>query len=742
MTTASKPPDPPENPRADPPLERAERLELEVAAQLRASLAEGFAGAARESLQATHRAMDGMIEAGKEQVVKAGRAIAEVMAQVRARERVALAAAFLQGLATLPPVEREWAEEEPERLADLDRRVTVAHDELWARLWDETAPAATEGAAALVSAVEDRRRVWCAEVDALAASDSPEGRLVLAALQRLWLGERERWVAGTTTPEEAAEEEADRRREEEEIRAGRLPPFLDAWHLSASGGTAERVAEVEALALWPEVRDAWRTANAEALAARYTLAEEDGGARRSDRQTEGVLRLAVEEQVRRFVETAPGEELAPFRLLLREPDAATVEESRRRGIFLWDERVARALERLGAEGSPLRREGVEAAKEGRSKWRADWLNYETEPIPGLERSPAPWRLRWRSSLPFSRLLALVLWRGEVRERLERDARNPPALSLAVVNSMGRAFYEKDRQISFLAPTDGTGSVVIVGADGEELARTAVLAASELEDLQRGASKLRSYTGHLAIRGFVERGWAQARAGSANASILGWEGGLSACAHDLGAKSKKAADELRDILQAGQAFRREWAGGEVGGLWTYSNQRQAPGRRAYLEVRLGRPLMPGHVHSLGPRDRTLVPLPPMPPHVAAERTWAPQAAFQLALVRGMVDKRTELVKAGGARFTPEELARMARAVGLAPDLIPLVLDRWTHDGTDGLACLERVGRDRYHLPDNADYRDARAFLEAGGLRSLKARQDGEKSASARSNPRRRRKKGDG
>lgn len=429
------------------------------------------------------------------------------------------------------------------------------------------------------------------------------------------------------------------------------------------------------------------------------------------------------------------------------------------GMHVRDFDAVQALGLLGEKGSPLRTVAEEFAARWKGQATEKWADYSgkqlvlTDPETGekviqptqewdawaglyhargnpetgeLEEETEGWQRR------FARVVARILWRGEVKARVDdarakqaRDSKNPPALALVVVNDVERVWHAQGRQLSLLEHADGRTAVLRV--NGEEVATTAVLSAGAMENVQSGMLLFRSYMGHLAIRGFAERGWEKTRTDSANPSFLGWEGGLAACAEDLGARSKKAADELRDILLAGQSFHRAWAGGEIGGLWTYTNDPAKGHRPSYLEVRLGRPLMPYMVKALGPRERTLVPVVKMPPRVGARANeWAAQAAFQFALVRAMVEHRVEVAREGGARLTAEELARMARAVGLPEGMVARVLDRWTQDGSDGLACLEVVERDRYVLPDNPDYREARAFIEAGGKRTIQRKRAGEAS----------------
>ena len=664
------------------------------------------------------------------------------MERARSRESRGREAALAAGVADLPEVERAWIAEDPTRQADLSRRLLAAQADLdlqagenfgtqgpdgerWWRTKEEQEAARAE---------EERRYdLHAAQADALFARPDRDGARVRAAWVRTWregVAVSRRWRAKYGPTWEELDERVTRALEDG-LDAGLVPAFHFAGLLrSRANLDYSFVAEVDAAALWEGVREGWRAENAPALAARYVVSALSG----APPDAEGRLALAVQERLRSLSKDG---NLPRDYFGTRPPGVSETGEIA--GMFYRDELAARYFDALGPRGSPLRDRARRYAEAVREAGRARWASYRNQlDLPGSPpENPAA---RWASfRLRFPGQLAEVLWEGEVRERVELDARNPPALALVVVNDVEQVWYTQGRQFSFLPEGRGQGAVRLQTAQGEELATTALLPANELENLQRGALLFRSYMGHLAVRGFAERGWEQTRTATANPSFLGWEGGYDACAQALGAKSKKAAEELRDILLAGQGFRREWADGEFGGLWTFSNDAAKGHRKSYLEVRLGRPLMPYMVKALGPRERTLVPVVKMPPRVGGRANeWAAQAAFQFALVRAMVERRVEVAQEGGAKLSPEELARMARAVGLPDALLARVLDRWTHDGDDGLACLAVVGRDRYVLPDNEDFREARAFIEAGGRRSLQRSRAGRASVRAGTAPRRRRK----
>jgi hypothetical protein len=390
------------------------------------------------------------------------------------------------------------------------------------------------------------------------------------------------------------------------------------------------------------------------------------------------------------------------------------------------------LERLGARGADL-------AKVFREGARDRWLEFTRQQRTlGVTPPVQIWR-KWfdlnhaGTPVPFVTVLADALWLDVVSPQLERQRCNPPALALSVHSAIEQYWFPTLRTLQRAPEGDGAA---LVNVAGETLATVAAVPGDELALLQRAANKLASLTGHRTIRYLAREGHRRALERVPNAFIVTVEGGLEGFADAIGAKSKKAAEDVREVLRAGQRFERRWAEGEMGGLWTWSAYgKETRGQRNVLEVRLGAAIMPYFAKRHLPRDaQFLVPVVELPPFVGRERDFAPQAAFQFALVRTMVDKRREVVEKGGVFLTADDLARLAATVGLPVSTARRAIERWIRDGDDAPAVLELVEPDRYHLANNATYASARAFIEEAGNRSVRASKTASASAA---NKRRRR-----
>ncbi len=468
------------------------------------------------------------------------------------------------------------------------------------------------------------------------------------------------------------------------------------------------------------------------LAARQVL--EQLGERAAD--AEVALQRAVEarlEEAQEMLSPPPGPESEGAqheRDGMHERDASTV-------AFLCG---------LGLPGSELRTAGERAAGQWAECARGSWLVFGKQAVLGsLARcEPEEWR-SWRGREEwqgrFSRMLGRVLWYGQVQAVLaaarSRVPRQPATLPLLFVNDYSSVYLNRRNAVRVHDQGCGRAMAEILSPEGQQLAKTPVLNAGLIDRANRGAVALRSYLGQRVLRRVPMEVWRRHVAGQRNPRVLSWRG-VDAFLEWMEVSSKFHAEAL-DILRAGQDFRRTWADNgrpmrEIGGLWSYDlNQdgRTAPGRHAHLELNVNRPLAPFFAKEELERgdERVLVPVVAMPPTVGSPNLWAAAAAFQFVLVKTLVEHRLDVVSHGGALLPAQALARLASDVGMKPDRLPRVLERWLRDGNDGDAVLESVERDRYHLANNPTYGQARRYIEDTGRLSLR-RQKGGRAAGRR------------
>lgn len=354
----------------------------------------------------------------------------------------------------------------------------------------------------------------------------------------------------------------------------------------------------------------------------------------------------------------------------------------------------------------------------------DWLTYlenhgrevltewkSQERMEGVE-SPSPWQVL-TPSLAAS-LVAQVVWVDRVCEETRRANGSSPALVAKVHADVGLLFRASDDNQRALA-LGGPGLAWVVVDSEEDAAR--LLGAGSTLTFQRLIRFLPTV---------AHETWIQTRRDEADVVI---EGGYAALAGLIGAKSKKAAEEVRDALLLGNHVRREWAdGSEAQGLWTFHATPAAPGRPAKLVVTLAAALRPGFVHDLpkGPA-KTLVPVVPLPALVGGPRLHAAQAALQWEVTRRLAEGRKQAASEGGVLISPADFKRMMDRAGLPGHMLATMLEAWT---TGEAPFLENVRGDLWTIADSAPFAPARAWLHDQAARSGHGRKRGLRAVSKR------------
>ena len=347
--------------------------------------------------------------------------------------------------------------------------------------------------------------------------------------------------------------------------------------------------------------------------------------------------------------------------------------------------------------------GLEVSgRESFAKWK------QQERLEGVE-AVSPWQ-KLTPSLAAS-LVAQVLWFNRVRAELERERSSSPALVAQVHADVGLFFRRGDLQREL--ELQGPGLAWVAVDNAEDAAR--LFGAGATLTFQRVIRHLPTVAHDT---------WRRTQRDEADVVI---EGGFAALAKAIGAKSKKAAAEVRDALQLGSAIRREWSdGSEAQGLWTYHATPAAPDRPARLVITLAAAFRPGFVHQL-PKGtgRTLVPVVPLPALVGANNFHAVQAALQWEVTRRLSEGRKEAAGEGGVTISPADWKRMADRVGLPARLLPTVLEAW-QTGRDPF--LENVRGDLWTIANSPPFAPAREWLLAQAEMANHGRKRGLRAAA--------------
>lgn len=408
-------------------------------------------------------------------------------------------------------------------------------------------------------------------------------------------------------------------------------------------------------------------------------------------------------------------------------------EAREGEAFAPDEAFLEVMAGTGPVGEDMARAGRESSRERVS----GYLRGEAD-----ARSLAqPWQRSKDAVAPvYLVALAIALWKDRVAGRVEEERRRgPPALAYAVHDSAARLFSRRvdvqciDGQMP-LALREG--QAVKFALEGPALADV-----KAIERLRQGVALFGSVVGHRVIRDQIFTGHRQALDRNPDPRLIVVEGGWTAYAERLKMHGKKAAEQIRDVVEAENACEIPLPDGSYGRLLSREitlARGRASGR---LTLILGTALLPNYVpelqRAMGPRAKSremvlatrLVPVLPLPPFVGGRANeQGPQATLSMDVVSFLRERARELVEEGGVLLDAATFRVMAKGAGVPVGMAAAVLDRWTQDADDGPAFLKRVGPDRYTLGDA--HAAARAFVEDAGRRSIGASEAGRVGAERR------------
>lgn len=406
------------------------------------------------------------------------------------------------------------------------------------------------------------------------------------------------------------------------------------------------------------------------------------------------------------------------------------------GMLVLDARLARYLERLGDLGKV-------AAEHVRANARARALPPEQGPTPpdGKPREPL-WAL-WAdptSSPPgcrFARVLATVLWNDVVASWLKNSASlvYPIAQQTTRIHSRTTKVIEQDQHLFHHFQNGESHPIKRI----EPLELPAMELAVLDVMLRRGLTLLGSVTAHRLLRWEITEGHNRVRRREVDARALHIDGGWSALAEKLELQGRKAAEDIHAIVvaQAHSCFR--FSGGAYGNLLSYTVEPSVGRRKGFARIILGDALLPdflfeirakmGHTSRSAREIQRLVPVVDLPPLIGRPNEHGQQASLSMAVVTELRHRAAELFEQGGILLASERWRELAELAGLPVSMIDQVLDRWTQDGDDGPAFLEKTDPNRFTLA--ATHSAARAFLLEAGRREVEGSDAGKRSADGRS-----------
>lgn len=390
---------------------------------------------------------------------------------------------------------------------------------------------------------------------------------------------------------------------------------------------------------------------------------------------------------------------------------------------------AALIDWLEAEGFGFSR----SADDTRERARERWDNYQrnSDCVELLENwlNPAE-QITWQLQPIW--LISQHIWENKLHKLWERSRNSIAAVTSQVYANMERVSWRPNRTTE----ADAEQRQMRLFEAGELVASTSTLPIDSYERLEavisKGTEELRTMTAIRFMTNLIRQCHSRWVTGEQNPTIFRWNG-WTHLADWMGATGNRDLNRLPRILEAGARWEVQWDNGAAIGLWTATTTRGEAGAKGghapqIIELRLGAPLAPLWTFE-GKHRSVLMPVVELPELDTSAKRWMPaQAALALAVVRELVERRSEIYHHGGAELTPATVERVATRVGCPKPTAHRLMERWT-DGSED-AFLEAIEPGRYHLADNEHYGKARRFINETARRSHNARRMGKASARKR------------
>lgn len=179
-----------------------------------------------------------------------------------------------------------------------------------------------------------------------------------------------------------------------------------------------------------------------------------------------------------------------------------------------------------------------------------------------------------------------------------------------------------------------------------------------------------------------------------------DGGIDELARCLGLTGGRGRASVRDALNALSDLSIVTPNGE-GRILSWHHHNATGRRKAWLQVTLLGPLRPDYIDDdlKGRSNRRLVPIPLphlLPPMVGRPNDMAPQAGFQLLVMREFRTHAVELSELGSIEIDASRWPQLADESGVSRKLLPKILEVYPVGKDGNPAFLLSAGLDRYDL----------------------------------------------
>lgn len=345
---------------------------------------------------------------------------------------------------------------------------------------------------------------------------------------------------------------------------------------------------------------------------------------------------------------------------------------------------------------------------------------------------------WQHPLYLYRCLAEVVWQDRIKQRINALQKKPPALTYIINEQIHQPMKKGtkfDHNKGKLIDSKGSELAVI---DFKETSK--VLPSMNIDVIQKilrpeNVKILSTVNAHRLVRWEIQTVTKQFVEGMVDARALKVYGGYQELANQLGVgNSKKAAEQLRDIIVWQAAPRFFQPNGRYGNMLSFDYTPGGRGRSSVLQLVLGNMMLPHYVYELlnMPQacvsDRRLIPIVDMPPLIGRSNEQGAQSSYQIEILVEMRKAAKEFATKGCVSIPRNKLEELAKKAGLNRRLFLKVIDRWLQDGTDAPAFLQMIEAEHYALGNH--YKQAQDFIIQAGKREIAMSKAGRKSVTKR------------
>ncbi|MGA8164593.1 MAG: hypothetical protein WB791_06155 [Waddliaceae bacterium] len=375
------------------------------------------------------------------------------------------------------------------------------------------------------------------------------------------------------------------------------------------------------------------------------------------------------------------------------------------------------------------KKGKERGKEVENNSKEIYLNYKENNF-HEEIRPLLWSL-WVVDIKrkgqisgFLKVLVDISWEFNCASLWNRQNKQSAAITKPVIENIKPILSPKKN--TKLINSDA--GIICLNEEGKQLFTVPVIDSEMITLIQKGVKDLSTLTGHRMLRWEIKTGFEKWASGDPDFRVIKIEGGYSHIADAAGCASPREIAKVKSILHVQAHGIFVFHDGSRGNMLTLRvHERYNNNEPSKISIVLGDMLLPGHIFSIGRRDRRLIPIGELPPFYGSKNTYAQQAHLQLLVFEEFSNQSDKLAKDGFIIITEEKWKEMAIESGLSPDKLEPVITHWCQPDLFR-NFLDRQGNE-YCL--TSFYKRERQFLISQGEQRLINSKRGKASARKKS-----------